>query len=382
MAFRLTVLLLILAAGAAACAAAPVEAGEGTEPESTTTVALTSLPPVTTSSTTTTSMTTTTTSTTIPPKPAIVLGFAGDTSFTHGVHTLDPLAGITTELSKPDAMFVNLETAVAESDVGSAVDKKYTFRSPPVTVELLKDAGVDVVQLGNNHTLDYRRPALLRTLELLDEGGIAYAGAGPDEEAAYAPLFLDVEGWSVSMVSFSRVPCDWSWQGENTRPEVAWTCDPFADKALAAVEAASSADVTVVMVHWGIEGDHCPQPYQRDLATAWVEAGADLVIGGHPHVLQGVERIGDAWLVNSTGNFAFPSARDGSARTAIFEFTIAEDADIELAVTPVWGPSARPSPAEESRAGSILSDLDRWSFGIDFDEEGNAFPSDDLGACG
>lgn len=74
--------------------------------------------------------------------------------------------------------------------------------------------------------------------------------------------------------------------------------------------------------HWGIELDRCPQPYQRDLAAVWADRGADLIIGSHPHVLQGIERLGDAWLVNSTGNFAFPSARGASALSALFTFTV------------------------------------------------------------
>lgn len=342
---------------------------------------MTTLPPVTTTSTTTT--TTTPTTTTLPPKPTIVLGFAGDTSFTHNLHAYDPLGDITTELSAPDAMFVNLETTIAEPEVGTQVTKEYTFKSPPESVQLLTDAGIDAAQLANNHILDFQRPALLRTLELLDAGGLPYAGAGTDPETAYAPRYIDVNGWTIGLVALSRVPCSWSAAGENTRPEVAWTCDPFVDDGVAAVaEATSNADLVVVMVHWGIERDHCPQPYQRELAEAWVDAGADLVIGGHPHVLQGVDRIGDAWLVNSTGNFAFPSARQATARSALFEFTVSEDEGISLRVLPVSIAAGRPFPATDAAAASILEDLGRWSFGYAFDETGHAIATDEPGSCG
>ena len=237
------------------------------------------------------------------------------------------------------------------------------------------------MQLANNHMLDFERPALLRTLELLDEGGVAHAGAGADPEAAYAPRYVDVGDWTIGLVALSRVPCSWSASGENTRPEVAWTCDPFILDGMAAVlEASLNSDLVVVMVHWGIERDNCPQPYQRDLASAWAEVGADLIIGGHPHVLQGVEQIGDAWLVHSTGNFAFPSARGPSARSAMFEFTVAED-DISLRAIPVRITSGRPAPASGDDAAAILRDLGRWSFGFTFDEAGNAMPTDEAGGC-
>jgi len=338
--------------------------------------------PVVTSTSLSPSPATATTTTTRAPRPPIVLGFAGDTSFTHDLHARDPLGDITAEVSAADLMFVNLETTVAEADVGTRVDKTYTFKSPPESVHLLVDAGIDAVQLANNHTLDFRRPAILRTLELLDDSAVVNAGAGADPEAAYAPAYLDVNGWTIGLVALSRVPCDWSASGENTRPEVAWTCDPFVVEGIAAVqEAELNADLVIVMVHWGIELDHCPQAYQRDLADTWVRVGADLIIGGHPHVLQGVERLGDAWLVNSTGNFAFPSARQASARSALFEFTVAEDG-IALRAIPVRITSGRPAPATGDDGASILSDLSRWSFGLDFDDAGNAVPSDEVGACG
>jgi poly-gamma-glutamate synthesis protein (capsule biosynthesis protein) len=335
--------------------------------------------------TTTTSTPTTTivsTTTTVPPKAPIVLGFAGDTSFTHSLHARDPLGDITAELSAPDAMFVNLETTVAESDVGRRVNKTYTFKSPPESVQILTDAGIDVVQLANNHILDFERPALLRTLELLDKGGVAHAGAGTDPDAAYSPRYVSVGDWTIGLVALNRVPCSWSASGENTRPEVAWTCDPFILDGMASVlEASLNSDLVVVMVHWGIERDNCPQSYQHDLAAAWAEVGADLIIGGHPHVLQGVERIGDAWLVHSTGNFAFPSARGPSARSAMFEFTVDED-DISLRAIPVRITSGRPAPATGDDADAILADLSRWSFGFTFDDTGGATPTDETGRCG
>lgn len=336
-------------------------------------------PPMSSPTTSTTPTTTTTTTTTLPP---IVLGFAGDTSFTHSLHQFDPLGEVTELLAAPDLMLVNLETTIAEPNVGTAKNKRFTFKSPPGSVGILTAAGIDVVQLANNHTRDYGNPALARTLELLDEGGLSHVGAGPDVVAAHLPQVFLVNGWKVGVVAFSRVPCGWSSSGENTRPEVAWTCDPFVADTLAAVElAAETSDVVVVMVHWGVELDHCPQPYQRELATMWQQSGADLIIGGHPHVLQGVERIGDAWLVNSTGNFAFPSARGPSASTAIFEFTVTTE-DTTLEVTPVAIRAGRPHPADDDTTARILDNLTSYSFGWAFNDDGAAESTSTAARCG
>ena len=325
-------------------------------------------------------MTTTTlaTATTTLPPPPLVLGFAGDTSFTHGLHANDPLGDMAEVLSAPDVMFVNLETAVAEAGVGQPQSKTYVFKSPPVTVDLLREAGIDGVSLANNHSLDYRAEGLARTTELLDEGGILHAGAGIDETAAYAPVYIDTGGRTVAIIGLSRVPCGWAQSGDH--PEVAWTCDDWADRGVAAVEeAAANSDVTAVMVHWGVEKDRCPQQYQRDLAHEWIDAGADIVVGSHPHILQGVEKIHDGWVLHSTGNFAFPSAREERAGSAVFLITI-HGTDIDLSVVPVRIRGGRPVPA--SKPSIVMDALNRYSFGWQFDEGGHAAPGEGIAACG
>ncbi len=345
----------------------------------TTTLSATTTVPATTVATTTLPVTTTLpATTTLPP---LVITFAGDTSFTHGSETRDPLGDITDWLSAPDLMFVNLETVIAEPDVGVEVDATFTFKSPPVSVDLLNAAGIDAVQIGNNHILDWGPDGVARTIELLDAGGIASAGAGVDPEAAYAPTFIEKKGWRIGFVSFSRIPCHFAASGENTRLQVAWACDPFIRDTIQAVKDASAdADFVIVMVHWGLERNNCPEPYQRELARAWAQFGADLIVGGHPHVLQGVEQVEGKWLINSTGNFAFPSARGPSSYSAMYEFTITEN-DVALRVRPVRIVAGRPQPANASDTAKILADLDGWSFGYDFDDTGAAIPSSEPSVC-
>ncbi|NNC74676.1 MAG: CapA family protein [Acidimicrobiia bacterium] len=375
----LAVTLLAAACGETAVAdpvGAEAVTGSSTTTPTTTEAETTS---TTTTSTTTTSTTTTTTTTTLPP---VVLGFAGDTSFTHGNESRGPLVAVTELLAAPDFMVVNLETTVTEPGVGTKANKTYTFRSPPESVDLLTEAGIDAVSLANNHTLDFARPALLRTVELLDAGGVQHFGAGPDPDAAYAPLLVELGGRTLAFVGLNRVPCDWSASGENTRPEVAWTCDAFVPDALAAVAAADEvADFTVVMVHWGIETKHCIEPWQRDLATAYIDRGADLVVGAHPHRLQGVEMIDGVWVAYSMGNFAFPSGRNAGADTGIFLFEL-NDAGVHLRVQPLRGPAGIVSTIDAATGDRILSDLTDYSFGVAFDEDGVASRTDEGGTCG
>lgn len=303
-------------------------------------------------------------------------------SFTHGLDENDPLGGVAELLAAPDLMVVNLETTIAEPEVGSPLDKTYIFKSPPRSVDLLRAAGVDAVSLANNHTLDYRREGLLRTIQLLDEGGITHVGAGLDADMAYAPRVLDVGDWRVALVGFTHVECGWVADDLTRWPEAAWACPGFEQRTVTAVDQANRrADVVVVLVHWGIERDHCPQPYQRELAADWIEAGADLVIGSHPHVLQSVEQIGGAWVVHSTGNFAFPSARGATAETALFTLTF-DGPESRLRAIPMLGPGGRLRPAGPGETARILELLSRISFGVTFDEYGEAIPADPGGDCG
>ncbi len=312
---------------------------------------------------------------TLPPKEPIVLGFAGDTSFTDGLEERDPFGAVIELLSEPDLMMVNLETAVADPDVGRvAVDKPFLFKSPPSSLGLLVEAGIDVVGLANNHTLDFGPDAVAQTLAEVDAVGLYRVGAGNDEAEAYRPLIVEVGDWRVGLVALSRVPCDWSWFGENVRPQVAWACAPFLDRVDAMVAATvTDADVTVAMVHGGAEGVLCPSEFMVEITGHLAELGVDAVVNGHPHVVQGLASAGDTIVARSSGNFAFPSARGITANSAVFLFDVREGVDggpeLGLRIEPVRtdGGVVRP-PSEDERA-AILDQIARhssgWVVGVD-----------------
>lgn len=344
----------------------PVATATTTRPASATTLGpdttLVSVPP---SDTPPTSDMTVTTAR--PIRPPIVIGVAGDTAFTHGLDQRDPFGEVIELLSTPDLMVVNLETSVADAGVGRPpVDKPFLFKSPPASLALLVEAGVDVVGLANNHVLDFGVDALAQTLAEIDAVGLARVGAGHDENEAYAPLIVEVGAWRVGIVSLSRVPCDWSASGQNVRPQVAWACPPFADRYQAMVDATvASADVTVLMVHGGAEGVFCPSDFMVGLTRELVARGVDAVVNGHPHVLQGIGDIDGVPVVWSSGNFAFPAARGVTANSAVFLLDVSEDASglprVGLRVVPVraeGGVLRLPGDAERD---AILDHIDHYS---------------------
>jgi poly-gamma-glutamate capsule biosynthesis protein CapA/YwtB (metallophosphatase superfamily) len=309
-------------------------------------------PPSTLPSTSTmpTSMPTTTT------LPGLTIGFGGDTSFTHDLADRDPLGEVAELFASQHLTLVNLETVVAEEGVGTPSPKEYTFRSPPESAVLLSEAGVDGVSLANNHTFDLGEAGLARTLELLDGQGVGRTGAGRDAAEAYSPLLFEAAGRTVAVLGFSRVLPDIGWAAGPGRAGVASAYEVTLELTVQAVaEAAGRADLVVVMVHWGVEKEPCPRPYQRALAERWGEAGADAVVGSHPHVLQGIERVGGAWVAYSTGNLAFPSAQGASARAAVVELVL--DRNVELRVRPITIVQGRPAPAAGDPAAEIRSFL-------------------------
>ncbi|MDA3041107.1 MAG: CapA family protein [Actinomycetota bacterium] len=332
-----------------------------------------------TESTTSAEPSSTRSSTSVPPlREPIVLGFAGDTSFTDGLAERDPLGQVATLLQEPDLMVVNLETAVADPAIGAPpVSKPFLFRSPPGSIDLLVAAGIDVVTLANNHTLDFGPDALRQTLVELDTRGFPRVGAGVDETAAYRPLVVDVGPWSVGLVSLSRVPCDWSASGQNVRPEVAWACDPFLALADAAVaEAMAQSDLTVVLVHEGEEGVLCPSPFMTELNRHWAALGVDIVVNGHPHVVQGIRSVGDTLIVNSTGNFAFPPARSVSANSGIFRFTVSDTPSgrpsLGWSLVPLRADGGMVTVPSTEQAEAIIDQVNAVSDGWQLDDRGQA----------
>jgi poly-gamma-glutamate capsule biosynthesis protein CapA/YwtB (metallophosphatase superfamily) len=317
----------------------------------------------------------------VAPTQSLVLGFAGDVVLTNGLARRDPFGAVAQWFEAVSATWVNLETVVAERGVGRAANKPYVFLSPPETMDVLRRAGVDGVSLANNHLFDYGLPGLLRTMQLADQAGLPRTGAGRDHAEAYSARRFQVAGRRVAVVGFYRMLQEYPWGARDGVAGLASAWGERENDSVAAVEAArEESDVVVVMVHWGREYAACPDPSQRRLARRWVRAGATMVIGSHPHVLQGVERIGDAWVLYSTGNFCTFTPNAGTAdRSAFFEVTAGSAAN--LRVRPIEIRRGVPTPAGSAAAQSILRELSRRSSGWIFDAEGRAHPSAEPGRC-
>lgn len=211
-------------------------------------------------------------------------------------------------------VFGNLEGPLTERGTAEG-DKRYIFRSPPNKVApALARAGFNVVSLANNHILDYGVDGLTDTLAALDSAGIAYAGAGQDLAAARRPAILTVEGTRVAVLAYSLTFPENFYAGAR-RPGTAFGHEQHVRADVA--EARRQADIVLVSFHWGQEGKTTLREYQTRLGRAAIDAGAQAVIGHHPHILQGVEQYKDGVILYSLGNFTFGSYSPSARRSAV-----------------------------------------------------------------
>ena len=269
------------------------------------------------------------------------------------------------ELSNADITVINNEFPFSTRGT-QAPDKQFTFRIDPKYVNVLTDMGVDIVTLANNHVLDFGPDALQDTFDTLDQAGIEYMGAGNDLSRAEALITKQAGGKTYGFLAASRVIPVVSWDIQNASPGVFTTYDPT--RLLAAIRnAKETCDFLTVYVHWGIEREEYPQDYQVTMAKQYIDAGADLVIGSHPHVLQGISYYKEKPIFYSLGNFIFN--RD-IPKTAAVKVTITGDEAPVIQLLAGTAANARTVICEDEQKAGIYDYLERISTGIVIDANG------------
>jgi hypothetical protein len=317
--WAVAVVLVVLAAGGFALARTvwdqPAPPGTGAEPSP-------SLPPVGASPT--------------PTTPVSPSGRAEGPLVIHGTGdvSLDPSyiatfasrgygyawSGMGGLFRRDDLTVVNLECAV--SDVGTAVPKEFNFRGDPDALPAMREAGVEVANLGNNHSYDFGPDALLDTVRNVERAGIASVGAGATQEDALAPALFDLDGRHVAVLGFDQVVDPFPEAvATDSKPGTAAGHDT--SLMIGAIrDAADRADIVVVMIHWGVELDTRARAEQVALGHRMIEAGADVIFGGHSHRLQPMEAYHGRPIFYSLGNFVWPDFSQAGSTTAVAEVTV------------------------------------------------------------
>jgi poly-gamma-glutamate synthesis protein (capsule biosynthesis protein) len=228
--------------------------------------------------------------------------------------------GLNGLFKRDDLTVVNLECAV--SNLGTPVPKTFNFRGDVAALPAMRAAGVEVANMANNHSYDFGPRALLDTRKNLGTNDIAAVGAGKDADQALAPAMFTIKGWRLAVLGFDKVvdPFPEAVAGPH-HPGTAAGHDQGA--MVGAVEAAAAqADLVIVDIHWGVELDTQPRADDVALGHQLVDAGADVVFGGHSHRLQPLEMYRGRPIFYSLANFVWPNFSSAGATTAVAEVTV------------------------------------------------------------
>ena len=307
-----------------------------------------------------------------PEEPgSVLLAFAGDVMFSDPFLASYDKSGISAiadsemleRMQNADLFVINEEFPFSLR--GEAMeDKQFTFRADPKYVEIFQKMGVDIATVANNHALDFGRDAFLDTLDTLKSANIACIGGGYHLSEASAPAVQTINGQTFAIFGATRVSPSATWYASDSQAGLFQTYDAtLLNQKIA--EAHTEYDHVIVFVHWGIEKNETPEDYQRSLAKGYIDAGADLVVGCHPHVLQGFEYYNGVPIVYSLGNYLFGN-RDGD--TVLLEASYDSEGAPSIQLVPC------------KRVGSVLSriqhpealfqHLTELSFGVTVAEDG------------
>lgn len=309
------------------------------------------------------------------------LAFVGDVIFASTVETAlrkngfdYPYTNVKSYLQNADLTIANLESPITSR--GEEQKKEYVYRSPAEALKSFSEAGFDLVNMANNHILDYGVDGLLDTFNHLDQAGIKYVGAGRNVTEAFQPVIIEKKGIKIAFLGFSKVvpTAEWKvgkYKDGKDRPGVA---DTYAlEMPLEAIkQAKSKADLVVVIAHWGVERNDLPESYQREFGRKYIDAGADLIIGGHPHVLQGFEPYNGKWIAYSTGNFLFTTRADAPKTwdSGILQAACTKQGGCELKLVPVLTKWALPDIMKEPESLKLFERLSHISFSAIVDKDG------------
>lgn len=251
-------------------------------------------------------------------------------------------------------VFGNLEEPLTKR--GTKTTKTWNYRSDPKLLEIVKTAGFNLLNIANNHVWDYGRQGFLDTIKALTDGGWSFIGGGKDRASAEKVHLVEFEGLTVGFLGMTSTHPEQGWAKAN-KPGVFYS--DFGRLNDVVRKARNECDVLVVSFHGGTELAEYPNDIQKAVAHAVIDAGADLFLGHHPHVIQPVEVYKDKPVLYSLGNFLFVSPTPTTRPSVIVRATLAKDGVRRLEFIPIdtnWG---RPKPASAEVASAVRQALDR-----------------------
>lgn len=270
-----------------------------------------------------------------------------------------PYEDVKEEIKKADIAVANLECPL--TDRGKAVLKipELIFRGSSSNGISLKNAGFDLLNLANNHTMDYDRVGLTDTMKLLENCGVMTVGAGMNRSEARKPVFIEKRGRKIGFLSYSQFPPEGYIYDENKADVARLDMESLSREVRSAKK---QCDFLVVSFHWGKEYDNYPSDSQREAAHLSIESGGDVVIGHHPHVLQSIEEYRGKLIFYSLGNFIFDrQSFMGTDESVIIDVSVGRNRCRDIRIIPIRIKDCKPVIARGKEAEALLNKYESYS---------------------
>lgn len=243
----------------------------------------------------------------ISEKKEIVIGFAGDTMLGRLVNTYIeqmsytyPWGNVLPILKKNDINIINLETTLTKSD--TKIPKVFNFKATPEKVKALQEANIHIVNLANNHILDFDIEGLIETIHTLDNAKIKHVGAGINRQAAKKPVIIEKHGIKIGIIGYTDYPSEW--QATENKPGTNFITIGDIEKIKQDIKhIKEKTDFLIVSIHWGPNMRQKPSKAFIDFAHQMIDAGVDIIHGHSAHIFQGIEIYKNKLIMYDTGDF-------------------------------------------------------------------------------
>ena len=276
------------------------------------------------------------------------------------------MANIADKLAEADVTIANVESPLSDDESEPVIDKDVYIIGRPSAIEGIKNSGIDLASLANNHIMDYTGPALQDTLDALDGAGVRHAGAGMTESQAELPAEMEVDGVSIAFFSWTDIVPDY-FLAFGDEPGVVSARMNMEDACKRVREAKATHDIVIVAMHWGVEyEDYITDYLQSEPAHQLVDAGADVILGNHPHVMQGIEFYKGALIAYAHGNCVFWQKYDHTHESILIDFDMTDEGVKNVVATPLYLDDTYGIPdfATGEQAQETLSRLEEISAGM------------------
>lgn len=286
----------------------------------------------------------------------IVISLGGDIMFDRGVkkninkYGIEyPFSGVRDIFKKDDITFLNLETSITNISKPANPKKEYNFASDPKTAKELKNSSVEIVSLSNNHSMDYGHKGFVDTMNYLDDAEVLYVGGGRNYEEALKYKTIEVKGKKIGFLGFSRVIPSSTWRATKDRAGHIGLYDYEIDKILPYIkDVKSKVDYLVLAVHWqGMPSEKIAANITK-AGHKLIDAGVDVVVGTHPHVMQATEFYKNGVIFYSLGNFIFDNPSPRQIKTAVVQLEVnTKDLKTKIKYIPCKSVNTKPTVIED-----------------------------------